>query len=271
MIPLFAGFEGARLHWNGHDTLIQTRHTPQQDMARHYARAIEQGATGFRDTLPERYSIEDRHACARAEAPNALIVWSAVHFDQPLDAVAHARAIAEVLGPRDRLIAVNEPSIGAGVAGVDQNDAVANAHRMMEAALAVNPELRFWTCDPTHNCSLNTWAATDQLVSAFAKEIEVVGCNYHAAWAGAPLRDILKCAADRYPDHMIALTETSWHEGLPSSAVKFPWVHNRRDWWSHIQEEVEYSGVPLACMTWAPWLNMSWEPGEPWPNGWVNG
>ena len=108
--PLFAGFEGARLHWNGHCTLSATGHVPGMGMARHYADAIAHGAQGFRDTLPERFDPLERWSCARAEAPNALIVWSAVHFDQPRDPLGHAQRLVRILGRRDRLLAVTEPA-----------------------------------------------------------------------------------------------------------------------------------------------------------------
>ncbi len=268
MTPLFAGFEGARLHWNGVDTLIQTRHVPGMGMARHYADAIAQGAQGFRDTLPERFDPLERWQCARAEAPNALIVWSAVHFDQPRDPIGHAQRLAGILGPRDRLIAVNEPSVGPGLSGQTREDATMQAAAMTGAALAINPDLRFWTCDPAHACHDDVWWATDRLVRLFGPAIEVIGLNYHACWSDAPLRDVLRCAADRYPDHRIALTECSWHDGLPAAEARHPGIRSRRDWWAHVQDEIDASGVPLVCATWAPWLSMAWEPGQAWPNGW---
>ena len=36
--PFFAGFESARLHWNGHDTLPATGHLPQLRMAQNIER-----------------------------------------------------------------------------------------------------------------------------------------------------------------------------------------------------------------------------------------
>lgn len=267
-VPLFAGFEGALLHWSGHDTLLQTRHTPEADMTRHYADAIAQGAVGMRDTLPERFDPAARHACARAEAPNALIVWAAQHFDRPADPVGHVQRVARLMGPRDRLIAVNEPSVGPGVSGQTREDATMQAAAMMGAALAANPAVRLWTCDPAHGCHDDAWWATDRLVRLFGEAVEVVGCNYHACWADAPLRDVLRCAADRYPDQRIALTETSWHDGHSPAEARFPIIRSRADWWAHVQEEIAASGVPLVCATWAPWLSMSWEAGEVWPNGW---
>lgn len=266
--PLFAGFEGARLHWSGVDTLVQTRHVPGMGMARHYAEAIAQGAQGFRDTLPERFDPLDRWQCARAEAPNALIVWSMVHFDQPQDPIGHAQQVARIMGPRDRVIAVNEPSVGQALSGYCRDDATMRAAAMMGAALAVNPGLRFWTCDPAHACHDDVWRATDRLVRLFGDAVEVVGLNYHACWSEAPLRDVLRCAADRYPDHRIALTECSWHDGLPAAEARHPGIRSRRDWWDHVQSEIAASGVPLIAATWAPWLSMSWEGGAPWPNGW---
>ena len=137
------------------------------------------------------------------------------------------------------------------------------------AALAVNPGLRFWTADPAHACHDDVWRATDRLVRLFGPAIEVVGLNYHACWSEDPLRDVLRCAADRYPDHRIALTESSWHEGLASAEMRHPGIANRREWWDHVMSEIDASGVPLVAATWAPWLDMAWEPGEVWPNGWA--
>lgn len=267
--PLFAGFEGARLHWNGHCTLSATQHVPGMGMARHYADAIAKGAVGFRDTLPERFDPLERWTCARAEAPNALIVWSAVHFDQPQDPIGHAQRVARILGPRDRLICVNEPSVGPHVSGMTREDATMQAAAMMGAALAVNPDLRFWTSDPAHVLHENEWWATDRLVRLFGSAIEVIGVNHHALNSGAPLRDILRSAADRYPDHRIALTECSWHDGHAEAEARHPHVRSRREWWQHVQEEIAASGVPLMAATWLPWLDMAWEPGEAWPNGWA--
>lgn len=266
--PLWAGFEGARLHWSGVDTLVQTQHIPGMGMARHYAEAIRQGAQGFRDTLPERFDPLERWHCARAEAPNALIVWSAQHFDQPRDPIGHAQRVARIMGPRDRVIAVNEPSVGPHISGYSRDDATMRAAAMMGAALAENPGLRFWTCDPAHACHDDVWCATDRLVRLFGTVIEVVGVNYHACWSEAPLRDVLRHAADRYPDHRIALTETSWHDCLPAAQDRHPGIRSRRDWWQHVMAEIDASGVPLVAATWAPWLSMAWEAGEVWPNGW---
>ncbi len=267
--PLFAGFEGARLWWDSHCTLTQTRHTPDADMARHYADALGQGAQGFRDTLPERFNPRQRWTCARQAVPERTpIVWSMVHFDQPLYPVAHARAVASLIGPHDRLIAVNEPSVGPGVSGHTREEATLMAAAMMAAALAVNAQVRFWTCDPAHECGDHVWWATDHLVRLFGPAIEVVGVNYHACHAGAPLRDVLRCAADRYPDRRIALTETSWHDGHAEAERLHPGIRSRREWWDHVQGEIAASDVPLACATWMPWRDMSWDPGQHWPNGW---
>lgn len=265
--PLFAGFEGAKLHWNEHDTLIQTRHVSADNMFRNYQNARNRGAIGFRDTLPERFNIEWRLADARfAVGLKPIIVWSAIHFDQPKDPFGHVEQIASRLGQSSRLIAFNEPSVGYNISGYHKKDAIELALGMMETATNVNSALRFWTCDPTHNTSSETWQATDELVSHFEREIETVGLNYHACWAQEPLRDIIRCAAGRYPNHRIAITETSWHEGHPSDFV--PHISNRREWWNHVMQEVAESGVELAAVTWAPWLDMSWEPGPAWPNGW---
>lgn len=259
MKKLFAGFEGAKLHWNGHDTLEQTEHTPETCMAWHYYRAINQGAKGFRDTLPERFNAYKRWHEARFTIGSLPVVWSAIHFDQPQDPIGHAQNLAGVLGPWDRMVAFNEPSVGWNVSGYHPPEALALALDMMQAATRVNPSLRYWTADPTHNTARETWAATDELVGFFGREIEAIGLNYHAMNAQEPLRDVLRCAAGRYPDHQIAITETSAHH--QDLAV-------RRDWWNHVQREIDESGVQVAAVTWSPWLCMSFEPGTPWPNGW---
>lgn len=261
--PLFAGFEGAQLHWNGHDCLIQTRHTPDADMAGNYVRAIAAGAVGFRDALPTRFDPWQRYAAGRVAAGDRLIVWDLVHFDRPADPVGHARRVAALAGPQDRLVAVCEPS-SAGMTGMSREAGVVLAGGMMGAGIAANSDSRWWVCDPAHDTSAETWAATDALVEAFGRHIEVIGLNYHSCWAVEPLRDVLRHAAGRYPRHRLALTETSHHEGHPDAR----WGEDRAAWWRHVQAEIDESGVDLVCACYAPWLNMSFEPGEPWPNGW---
>lgn len=269
MTKLFAGFEGARLHWNGHCTLEQTEHTPETCMAHNYMQAIKHGAEGFRDTLPERYNATQRYYEARFTVPCKLIVWSLVHFDQPQDPLGHARNVARIMGPDDRLIAFNEPSVGWDVSGYHPHEALTLASDMMRHALSVNPRLKFWTCDPMHHGHDDEYRATDALMIKYGKHIETVGINYHALHATAPLRDVLRKTAERYPMHQIAITETSWHEGHELAKRNFPHLHSRRDWWNHVQQEIRQSGVRLAAVTWLPWLNMSWELNGPtWPNGW---
>lgn len=266
--PLFAGFEGAWLHWNGHCTVAHTRHTAETDMAAHYREALHQGATGFRDVLPERFDVAARRSAARRAAPGAIICWSLTHWDQPRDPVRHAVAAVEGAGPLDRFIAVNEPSVGQAVSGWTADHALRMAIEMMDSAGSTNPYAQWWTCDPAHHCAPEVWRITDELVRAFGPAIEVVGCNYHAAHAGAPLRDVLRGASDRYPDQRIGLTETSWHDGHTGCEGRFPHIRSRAEWWDHVLGEIDASGVPLACATWMPWLDMAFEPGSVWPNGW---
>lgn len=49
-VPILAGFECGRLHWNGHDLLHSTGHLPGGAMAHHYAVARDQGIAGARAT-----------------------------------------------------------------------------------------------------------------------------------------------------------------------------------------------------------------------------
>lgn len=267
--PLFAGFEGAKLHWNGHDTLLSTGHTPEALMGAHYQEALAQGAVGFRDVMPERFDVTGRWLRARVSVPRGTpIVWSMIHFDQPCNPLKHAQSCARTAGPYDRFIAVCEPSVGYAVAKRSREQATLLSAAMMGAALATRGSVRFWTCDPVHSLNPDVWRATDFLVDLFDKAIEVVGINHHPMHGGAPIRDILRAAADRYPDHRIGLTETSWHDGHPVAESVFPTIRSRREWWDHVQNEIAASGVDLACVTWMPWKSMSWEPDQHWPNGW---
>lgn len=72
--PLFAGFEGAWLHWNGHCTVTQTRHTPEADMTAHYRAALDQGAAGFRDVLPERFDVAAQGCCAEGSTKRGYLL-----------------------------------------------------------------------------------------------------------------------------------------------------------------------------------------------------
>lgn len=268
--PLFAGFETARLHWNGHCVPAATRHTVETDFARHYADALAAGAVGFRDALPERFNPLARWCEARRVAPpDTPIVWDLVHFDQPVFPAQHARMVARLIGRHDRLIAVNEPSVGHNVAGYGRHETLALAGAIMGAALNERPETLFWTCDSMHHLDRDVWVATDALVRLFGRHIEVIGINYHACAGGAPLRDVLRATADRYPDHKIGLTETSWHDGHPEAEGRFPWIRSRREWVDHVRGEIDASGVDVACLCWMPWLDMAFEPGAVWPNGWA--
>lgn len=267
--PLYAGFEPARLHWNGHCVLEATRHTPETDMARHYGDALAAGAVGFRDAMPERFDAVGRWCAARGATPlRTPIVWDLVHFDQPTNPVAHARRVARLIGNNDRLIAVNEPSVGRLVTGYEPKEALVLAGAMMGAALNERPDLQFWTCDPVHHLCEDAWAATDALVRLFGRHIEVIGVNYHACAGSADLSEVLRAAAERYPDHRIGLTETSWHDGHPMAEGRFPSIRSRREWFDHVLCEIDASGADVACVCWMPWLDMAFEPGPAWPNGW---
>lgn len=270
--PFFAGFESARLHWNGHDTLSATGHLPQLRMAQNIERAVRAGAVGIRDCLPMRHDPAERIACAMAVLhPFHRAVWDLVHFCQPdiEGAVAHAQRVGEILPRHHRLIAVNEPSVGWGVAGIDPEGAVRMARRLMDAAAcsANGAQIRFWTCDPMHHLGEGEWWATDRLVRSHGDVIEAVGVNYYPIHSTTPLREILRKTADRY-GKPVALTETGWHDGHARAMRNFPGIATRREWWDHVLGEIDAAGVPLECACWFPFLDTAWEPAEAWPNGW---
>lgn len=266
--PLFAGFEAAVPAWNRHCTLTATGHLPEARMAEHYRHALACGARGFRDCLPERFDPVARIETARAEVGDAPIVWSLVHWDRPRDYVAHARRIARLMGPHDRLLAFVEPSVGPAVCGRTQLEATALAAAMMAAALDANPAVRWWTCDPMHGTGPHEYAATDALVALFGPVIEAIGVNYHAQHAACHLRGVLRATAARYPDHRIALAETSWHDGHHEAEARWPDIRSRAAWWRRVQVEIAASRVPLAAACWFPFVDMAFEAGARWPNGW---
>lgn len=35
---------------------------------------------------------------------------------------------------------------------------------------------------------------------------------------------------------------------------------SRREWWDHVLKEIDASGVPMACATRMPWLDLAFEP-----------
>lgn len=269
--PFFAGFESARLYWNGHDTLSATGHLPQLRMAQNIERAVRAGAVGIRDCLPMRHDPAERIACAGAVLhPFHRAVWDLVHFDQVADhreAHHHAQRVALQLPLNHRLIAVNEPSVGRAVAGIDPPAAVELARQLMDAAAWTADRTRFWTCDPMHHLGDSEWWATDQLVASHGDVIEAVGVNYYPIYSTKPLREILRKTADRY-GKPVALTETGWHDGHACAMRHFPGIATRREWWDHVLCEIDAAGIPLECACWFPFLDTAWEPGEAWPNGW---
>lgn len=265
--PLYAGFESARLHWSGRDLLVDTGHTPEARMRAHYRHAISHGVTGFRDTLPARFCPEARYAAAREVAPDAPIIWDVVHFDDAPGIVEHARRVARILGPDDRVLAVNEPSVGPAVSGRTRNEATALAVRIMSEMLNQNPGLKFWTCDPVHQDLDEEWRATDTLVGLFPDHVEGVGINHYPHHAGAPLSRIIRSAADRYPGRAVAITETGLHDGHADNHRAG--VRTKHEWLERVGHEIAHSGVPVAFACWYPWISMSWDdPANPWPNGW---
>lgn len=271
--PFFAGFESAKIHWNQFDTLISTQHTPTTNMAANLQRALTAGAVGIRDSLPWRFDPLERVTTAYAVLPPfTRVVWDLVHFDQipgPELMCDRAERIAKMLPKSARMIAVNEPNVGVEVSGIDQEPAMQLARRMMDAVGRVGAKTPkpFWTCDPMHSLDESNWWATDRLIQTHRDVIEVVGVNYYPMHSRTPLRDILKKTADRY-GMPVALTETGWHDGHPRAEDHFPGIKSRPEWWDHVQSEIDASGVPLVCACWFPFLDMAWEPGFPWPNGW---
>lgn len=257
MIPLWAGFESARLHWNGHDLLHSTGHLPGCGMERHYTEATRTGAVGARDGLPWRHDIQAR---VRAVPEGFPVMWDMVHFDMPPDPVAHALMIESVLPEGSWAIAVNEPTQHGRFHGQGSIGYVETAINMMRAAAG----LRYACCDPLHDLAPETWWATDRLVES--GQIELVGINYYPHSARVSLREIVREAHRRYPGVPVAITETSWHVGHPD----LPVGDMRPQWLQHIRQECEIGGgVEFIC--WFPWLDMPiWDAPEQgrWTCGW---
>lgn len=261
--PLYAGFETAKLHWNGHDTVLSTKHTPETNLHQNYAHAEAQGAVGFRDGLLERFSVAGRWFAARQAVRDRPIIWNLVHFDQPTNPLRHAEIVATIASHHnDRFIAVNEPSVPElNLMSIEA--ATDLAVSIMDAMLAVRPGAKFWTCDPAHHADPAAFTQSLRIAKTFPQAVEVIGINYHACHAHDPLRDILKCAADTTGGHQLALTETSLHDNAGRGMQM-----SRHQWIDYVYSEIDASGVPLECVCWYPWVDMAFEPGDPWPNGW---
>lgn len=261
--PLWAGFESAKLHWNSQDILVQTDHIEGRGMAQHYRDALSVGVQGFRDALPGRCRAPYRIQQARSETgPDVPIVWDIIHFDDWKNPLSHVRDVVRYLHPADRLIAVNEPSVGKAVSGRTIAEAVAVSAGIMTTALMYRPETRFWTCDPIHHPTEEAFQATDALMSLFSDQIEVVGINYYPIHSRHSLSDILRTTAQRY-NKPIAITETGWHIGHPDNWAE---IEGQREWWNHVQSEIEASGADVRACCWFPWLANNWDGGEPWPH-----
>lgn len=258
MIPLYAGFDGTRIPWSGREMLVETRHTPDTDMAAHYA-ALGPDLRGARDCLSWRFPILPRVDIARSAGLDRVL-WDMSHFDLPPDPEEHAVACEMALGPGAWAIAVNEPTIHGGFLGEGSIRFVEAAERMMRAA----PSLRYACCDPLHVMSPEEWWATDRLVSSGL--VELLGIDYYPMHARHPLRDVIREAKRRHPGVPVAIMETSWHINHP----RLPPGDFRRSWLHHVQQECEEAGgVDFIC--WCPWLDMpSWDcPSQGvWPCGW---
>ncbi|WP_299360397.1 hypothetical protein [uncultured Paracoccus sp.] len=264
-VPIVAGFECGRLHWNGHDLLHSTDHLPPTGMGHHYATAMGQGIAGARDGLSWRHDIVARVQAVPAGLP---VMWDFCHFDLPPRAAAHAIACAVALPPGAWAIAVNEPSVGRRVSGITPSRAIDVARRMMTSVAMLPDRPRFATSDPFHHLAPSAFRATDALVATGL--IEMVGVNYYPHHAVEPLHRVLRAVADRY-QLPVMITETGWHQGLPAAHRRFPHVADRWAWLQHVRDEIALSGVPVRGICWYPWLDMpDWDhPGRaPWPCGW---
>lgn len=263
-LPVFAGFEPTRPHWNGHDTLVATGHASPEDVKRNYEQAILAGATGFRESLPERFDVEERYEAARYAAGLMPVVWSACHFERQRDPVGHALRVARMMGEQDRMIAVNESTVGPGVSGLDDEEAFWQAAFITKAA----PEhVRFWVCEPFHS----PWPhhGLRRIVDKCGDRIEVIGLNIYPHHAGAPIRELLQAAREQFPDRQLAITETGWHRGHLHARARFPHLPDDGfGWLGHVLDEIAASGVDLHSVCWFPWLNASWEADQFWHNGW---
>lgn len=262
---LIAGFECGRLHWNGHDLLVSTDHLPQGAMAAHYDHARSEGAIGARDGLSWRHDIVAR---IRAVPEGFPVIWDLVHFDRPPRPAQHAIACALALPPGAWAIAVNEPSVGSRVSGMTRARAVETAKLMMRTVATLPQRPRFATCDPFHHLHPAVFAATDALVATGM--VELVGINYYPHHAVEPLHRVIRAVSDRY-GLPVMIAETGWHDGLPAAHRRFPHVHDRRGWLSHVHDEIDRSGVRVRGVCWYPWIDMpAWD--DPahgrWPCGW---
>lgn len=260
MTKIYAGFECARLHWNGHDLLETTLHTKR--MRDDYVDAIGEGFQGFREGLTPNADLEKAWYTGK-DFPMEVI-YDISHFEKPDH--KHLYRVKRLLEHRPaNILAVNEPSVEI-INGRSKREMV--AFGCMAMGYLNDGLKKFYTCDPIHRNDDAEYEATDDLVSTGL--IDTVGINYYPHHAIVPLRDVLKKASARYVCK-IAITETGWHNGHPGNT---PWIekgyHTKRDWLDYVLKEVEESEVPVEFVCWYPKINMpDWDdPSKTWDCGW---
>ena len=274
MIPLMAGFESAMCHWNGHRTLESTGHCTAGAIEENYWDAYQRGARGFRDAIVGTpVSYRKPHIMRNRLGLDYPVAWSLNHWNPVRDWPEHVRTALRAIDEsnagwfdEDYVIAMTEPNVGAGVGLWEPQQAL----EMTLQAIALDDHRpRWWTCDPTHEGSDREFAITDQLAEQAPDAIHTIGLNIHGINLARPVREILQIAQSRYPGRNIAITETSWHEGAVGHTdyARSLGITSRRGWLFYIINEIEASGVPITGLCWYPWLDMAFEPGPAWPNG----
>ena len=253
-----AGFETARVHWNGLDMAEQTRHTPDTAMHENYAWARAQGFTAARDGLAWHRPMRERIACVPDGFP---VAWSLHHFGPPPpDPVAHARAALDLLPGRPTIIPVVEPSVGFGVSGMHAHEATGMAVEMIRA---MEGRADVFTGDPMHELTPWAWEATDIQVSTGA--VTRIGVHCYAHHLAVPLGDVIRAARARY-GLPVVIGETGLHEGHPGNEGRPHGCRTRAEWIAYVEREATEAGAEWAA--WMPVLPCNWDGGDPWPSSW---
>lgn len=253
-----AGFETARIHWNGLDMADQTRHTPETDMVANYQWAMRHGFSGARDSLAWHRPMQDRVAAA----PDGFhVIWSLHHFGPPPpDPAAHALAALHLLPGRPTIVPVVEPNIGFGVSGTHPHEAISLSLEMIRA---MEGRADVVTGDPIHRLDEEEWRATDALISSGA--VTAVGVHCYGHHLSVPLRDVIMVAQRRY-GLPVVVGETGFHDGHPDNDSRPHGCQTRTDWVSYVEREAREAGAEWA--SWMPVIPCNWEGGPAWPSGW---
>lgn len=218
MPPIIPGFECG--YWDGHDRLVETRHTPITDMRRHYD-DIAGIAPFVRDGFSPKY-----YPLNVVDYVTTPAIMDIVHFAYPKEEDIYFKnclTALRIMGARGMVkgfLPVNEPSFTPVInPNVSKDEAIAFGIRAMNYMRYFNCQWPIYTCDPITGFGEEAFDATDRLVST--GKIDVVGFNYYPYNAVEDIGEVGAMIGKRY-GLPYALTETIWHIGNQEGESNFP-------------------------------------------------